>query len=114
MHALLLVRLGRIEWGVGTSRIVRDAALVGQGLVVIGAIPIAAPLPNVAGHVVKAVTIRRKRFYGCNADIPIFGHVFHWKFSLPSVRHPFSTGPKFVAPYVCRSEERRVGKEFIA
>src|SRR6266704_1811544 len=43
MHALLLVRLRRIKWGIRTLRIVRDTAFVRKLLVVIRAIPIATP-----------------------------------------------------------------------
>src|SRR5438874_4009651 len=103
MHALLLVRLSWIKWRIGASRIVRYAPFVRQRLVIIGAIPIAAPFPHVAGHVVKAVTVRRKRFDRRNAGIPIVNRVFHWKFSLPGVRHPFPTGTKFIAPDICSS-----------
>src|SRR5439155_1263351 len=100
MHALLLVRLSWIKWRIGTLRIVRYAPFVRQRLVIIGAIPIAAPFPDVARHVVKAVTVRRKRFDRCNAGMPIFNRVFYWKFSLPGIRHPFSAGTKFIAPHI--------------
>ena len=60
MNAFLFVRLSGIEWCVRSLRIVRDAAFIRYCLVVTRAIPIAAPFPNVAGHVVKAVAIRRK------------------------------------------------------
>ena len=60
MNAFLFVRLSGIEWCVRSLRIVRDAAFIRYCLVVIRAIPVAAPFPNVPGHVVKAVAIRRK------------------------------------------------------
>src|SRR5437016_13509482 len=103
MHALLLVRLSWIKWRIGASRIVRYAPFVRQRLVIIGAIPIAAPFPDVAGHVVKAVPVRWKRFHRRDASIPVVNRVFDWKFSLPGVRHPFPTRTKFIAPDVCLS-----------
>src|SRR5882724_4682140 len=103
MHALLLVRLGGIERRIGTLWIARDSTFVGQGLVIIGTIPIAAPFPDIALHVVQTVAIRWKRFHRRNAGIPIFNRVFHWKFSLPGIGHPFPTGAKFVAPHVSLS-----------
>src|SRR5262245_26078520 len=60
MNTFLLVRLSRIKRRVRSSRIARDSSFVGQALVVIRPIPIAAPFPNVAGHIVKPIAIRRK------------------------------------------------------
>src|SRR4029077_12313295 len=57
VHALFLVRLGWVDWWTGAARILGRAARFGQCLVIIRPVPIAAPFPNVAGHVVKAVTI---------------------------------------------------------
>src|SRR5437667_6197250 len=105
MHAFFLVRLMRIEWRVWPFRIVCYAAFVRQRLVVIRAIPVAAPFPDVARHVVKAVTIRRETLRRRDAGIPIFNRVFHWKLSLPRVRHPFPTGTKIIAPNVCFSRQ---------
>ena len=53
--------------------------------------------PHRASIRVPAVPYRR------DASIPIFNRVFDRKFSLPRVRHPFSTGTKFIAPHVCFS-----------
>ena len=49
---------GGVEGFFRTLRISRDAAGFGQLLKIIGPIPVAAPLPDVAGHVVEAVGIR--------------------------------------------------------
>src|SRR6184192_3976456 len=99
MDALFLVRLSRIKWGIRPLWIARDSAFVGERLVIIRAIPIAAPFPNVAGHVVKPVAIRGKGLHRRDAGVTIFACIFHRKFSLPRVRHPFSAGTKFIAPY---------------
>src|SRR6266513_615235 len=100
MNSLFLVRLGRIEWRGRALRIVRYAAFVRQRLVVIGAIPIAAPFPDVARHVVKTETVWWKRFHWRNTCITVFARIFHRKFSLPGVRHPFPAGSKFITPHV--------------
>ena len=52
MHALLLVRLSGIERRIGSLRIARDTAFIRERLVIIGTIPIAAPFPDIARHVV--------------------------------------------------------------
>src|ERR1041385_8679351 len=101
MNTFLFVRLSGIECCVWSLRIVRDAALIRYCLVVIRAIPVAAPFPNIPGHIVQAVTIWRKGFHWGNADETVFASIFHRKFSLPRVGHPFSLGTKFIAPDIC-------------
>src|ERR1700756_2934576 len=103
MDSLLLVRLSRIQWRIRPLRIARDASFVCERFIVISPIPVAAPFPNVSGHVVKAVAIRRKRFHRGYAGVTVFACIFHWKCSLPRIGHPFSVGTKFVAPHVCLS-----------
>src|ERR1700730_2091321 len=83
MAPLLLVRLSRIQWRIRPLRIARHSAVVCERLIVIRPIPVAAPFPNVPGHVVKAVAIRRKRFHRRNAFVTVFARILHWKFSLP-------------------------------
>src|SRR5215471_7708538 len=101
MDPLLLVRLSRIKWRIRPLRVTRYSAFICQRLVVIRAIPIAAPFPNVAGHVVQAVTIWRKGFHRGDAGETVFARVFDRKFSLPRVGHPFSLRTKFIAPDIC-------------
>ena len=84
-------------------RVARHSAFVRQRLVVIRAIPIAAPFPYVAGHVVKTVAIWRKRFHRCDAFVTVFARILHWKFSLPRVGHPLAAGTKIIAPDICLS-----------
>src|SRR6476620_2391260 len=98
MDALLLVRLSRIKRRIRPLRIARDSAFVCERSIVIRPIPIAAPLPYIAGHVVKAVAILRKRFHRGYALVTVFARILHWKFSLPRVGHPFSAGTKIIAP----------------
>src|SRR5437773_2758231 len=100
MDPLLLVRLSRIKWRVRPLRVARYSAFVHQRLVVIRAIPIAAPFPYVAGHVVKTVAIWRKRFHRRDAFVTVFARILHWKFSLPRIGHPLAAGTKIIAPDV--------------
>src|SRR5262249_43549040 len=52
LASLMFVGLGRVEGCLGTARVVRHATGLGQLLIVIRAIPVAAPSPNIARHVV--------------------------------------------------------------
>src|SRR5438874_13722277 len=105
MHPLFLIRLGRIKWRIRTLGIVRNAAFVRESLVVVRTIPIAAPFPDIAGHVVRTVAIRRKRFHRRDAGVSIFNRVFHWKFSMGAAVNGQGS-------HEMTSEERRVGKEW--
>src|SRR5204862_6462933 len=100
MDAFLLVRLSRIKWWVRPLSVARQSALFGQRLVVIWPIPIAAPFPYVAGQLVKPIAIRWKRFHRRDSGVTVFARIFHRKFSLPRVGHPFAVGPEFIAPHV--------------
>src|SRR4029077_20369167 len=112
MHALFLIRLGRIEWRIRPLRILRDATFVSQDRIIIGAIPIAAPFPDIPRHVVNTVTVWRKRFHWCDSSIAILARIFNWKFSLPSIRHPFSARAKLIAPYIDFSRQTAACREF--
>src|SRR5688572_7067447 len=98
MDALLFVRLGRIKRRIRAARIPGSFVHLRQLGVVIGSIPIAAPLPDVAGHVVEAVTVGRKLRYRREARIAVVGGVLDRKLSLPGVGHPLAVWTKFVAP----------------
>src|SRR6516162_9583825 len=50
-HPLPRSRLSRIEAVGGALRIPGNLARSGQGLVVIGTVPIGSPLPDIAGHI---------------------------------------------------------------
>ena len=65
---------------------------------IIGAIPIAAPLPDVAGHVIEAVAIWRKRFHGRNTGKSIFAFVLNRELSLIGVCHELPAGFELIAP----------------
>src|SRR6266545_4473410 len=60
LHALGHARFSGIKTVRGTAGITGDTARGEKRFVVVGAIPIGAPLPDVARQIVKAVAIRRK------------------------------------------------------
>src|SRR5260370_21737901 len=105
MNALFLVGLGRIEWRVRSFGIDCQATRFAELRIIVGPVPIAAPFPNVAGHVVKTVAIGGKFRDRRDPGKTIFASVFHWEFALPGVGHPFSSGTKFVAPSVGLSRQ---------
>src|SRR5215469_1269667 len=100
MNAFLFVRLRRIGRRIWSLWITRDSAFVCKRLVIVRAIPVTAPFPHVAGHVINTVPIWWKRFHGRNPGVTVFASIFHWKFPLPGVGHPFAAGAKFVAPHI--------------
>src|SRR6266850_3037812 len=61
-------------------------------------IPVRGPLPDVARHVVKSVTVRWKGSHRRRAFKPIRLQILPRKLSLPRVRHMFSARSKFIAP----------------
>src|SRR6266404_2831771 len=100
MDTLFLVRLRRVEWCFRSFGIDCQATPFGELRIIVWPVPIAAPFPNVAGHVVKAVTIGGKFRDRCDPGVAIFASVFHREFALPGVGHPFSVWMKIVAPRV--------------
>src|SRR4030095_7816254 len=71
LDPLFFRRLRWIERGVGPFGISRYAAGFGQIRVVVRPVPIAAPLPDVARHVVEAISVRRKFRHGRESDVTI-------------------------------------------
>src|SRR6516164_4330640 len=98
MHLLELGWLGGVKRSVGTQRVSGDTADRGKLLVVVRPIPIARPLPDVSGHVVQAVRIRRVMRHGRCSDETVLAGVGVWEVALVCVRHPFPVWSKFVAP----------------
>src|SRR5580704_15933189 len=100
MNLLLLSWLRWIEWGIRSLRIAGYASSGRQLLVIVGAIPIAGPLPNVPGHVEQAISIRRILRDCSNPYVPVLTGIFHRERTLMSVGHPFAVGSEFFAPDV--------------
>src|SRR5207245_4444484 len=68
--------------------------------VVVRPIPIVAPLPNVARHVINPVAVGRETGNRGGATETVGLRVFIWETALPDVRLPFSVGRLRFAPNV--------------
>jgi hypothetical protein len=92
----------RIAWIIALSRSTRVATNVFAGGldVAIGPIPVTAPLPNVASHVVQAVAIGREGAHRRSSYKSIFATVSNRKYSLPGIGHVFAARLEFVTPDV--------------
>src|SRR5271170_1326683 len=111
MHFLLLAGFGRIERSVRTLRIARHITRLGQLVVVVGPIPIGSPLPDISGHVIKAVLIRRKLGDRRQAGEAIRARIFVGEMPLKRIGHPLSVWLEFFAPDVgLPSESTACGK----
>ena len=80
-----LVGLRWIVRTIGTTRVSRNAAGRSKLLVVIGPIPIACPLPDVACHVVKAVAVGWKLCDGSKPYIAVLTGIVHGKVTLMGI-----------------------------
>ena len=102
MYTPWFIRLTRVKAGNRALRVTRHTPLYRQRRVSVGAVPIAAPLPHVAGHIVEAVTIRRILRDGCKALKTVFALVaiLHGEIALINVRLPLAAGLQLVAPRI--------------
>ena len=66
--------------------------------VVVGAIPVAHPLPDVPGHVIEAVAVRRKLRDRRDARERVRAGVVIGKVPLMRVRHPLAALAELIAP----------------
>ncbi len=84
-----------------------------------GAPVVAAPLPNIAGHVVETKTIRGKRIRGCGSKVAVVASVVGREDPLPDVALVFAVGQQVVSPRVegllqaapCRVLPLRLGRQ---
>src|SRR4029453_4837810 len=76
----------------------RSAAGVTGPLVVPGGIEVGRPLPDVAGHVVEAIAVRRERRDRRRPLEAIFERVLPGELALPGVRHHPATRRELVPP----------------
>src|SRR5262249_37149009 len=65
---------------------------------IVRTIPVCAPLPNIAAHIVKAKAVRRERFDWRSALVAVFHAVLPGKTALPDVRRPLAIRLQLVAP----------------
>src|SRR5438094_9495815 len=75
MNFLLLARFGWIVGRGWTLRVARDASHCGESRVIVRTIPVAGPLPDVAGHVIEAVAVWWILCGGRDADVAVVTRV---------------------------------------
>src|SRR5215472_16912473 len=109
LNSLRLIWFGGIERGIWSSRIACHPISCRQLLVIVRAVPVARPLPDIPRHVVESVLIRWILGYWGNANESIFARITHWKVTLVSVRHPIVFWTKLIAPHKGLSCPLRVG-----
>src|ERR1035438_4468688 len=98
LHALGNPEFLRIKAVAWSLRIERDQSVVLKLRVVVGAIPVRNPLPNISRHVVQAEIVGRKRCDRRYAGIAIFRSILVGKMSLESIGHPLAFWIELIAP----------------
>src|SRR5205814_9451067 len=110
-HALGDAALGGVET-VGRALGVPGRLRAGRQLLVgVVAIPVGAPLPDVAGHVVQAVAVGRERADRRRPLEAVLLGVVVGEFSLPGVGHVLAAGLELVAPGVGLAFQAAAGGE---
>src|SRR5687768_13193642 len=100
MDALFFCGFCGIERNVRTLRIARDASNAREFRVIVGAIPVTAPFPNVSAHIMEAITVGWKHRDGRDAGETIGAIILDRKFSLIGIRHEPSARMELIAPGV--------------
>src|SRR5215471_12392008 len=90
-------RVPRLGWALG---VLCDSASGGQNLVVVGAVPVSGPLPDISGHVVETVAIRWIAPHRSDAGISVFAGVLRGEVALVRISHPLPFRAKVVTPDV--------------
>src|SRR5207245_850308 len=91
------ITIDRIEALAWTGRV--DAAVEASALLMqVRAVPVATPLPDIAGHVVETIAVGREAVDGRRAGIAVLGGVLDRELSLVGVGHVLAAGLKFVPP----------------
>src|SRR6266567_9614710 len=80
--------------------------------VIVGQIPIGAPLPDIACHIIKAVAVWRERGHWRGPSEAVFQGVLCREAALPGVGFPFAAGLLFLAPNVGLSLQAAARGEF--
>ena len=115
MHPLLFARLGGVEAARGPMRVANETAFLSRGRalgVTVRPVPVGAPFPDVAGHVEKAIAVRRELRHRRHAGKAVFTGVFQGELALEGVGHPLAAGPKLIAPGIGLSGEPSARREF--
>src|SRR5262249_17663667 len=93
--------------------IARDAPVRGRdgARILVGAVPVLAPLPDVARDVVQAVTVGREAGDGRDASPAVVRRIVVGEAPLEGVGHPLPTGAQLVAPGVSLARKAAAGGE---
>src|SRR5262249_30713166 len=104
------VGLPRVEALLGALR-VDDHPPAGSLPIKVGLVPVVAPLPDVAGHVVQAVAVGREGLHRRGALVTVPGGVLPGELPLPAVALRFRLRESLVAPDVGPAVQAAAGGE---
>src|SRR6188508_1342061 len=90
-----VARIERVGWAL---RVPGDGPRRGKLGIVVRAIPVAHPLPDVPGHVVEPVSVRGKLRHGCDAGKMVRTGVVIGEMALISVGRPRAALRKLITP----------------
>src|SRR5215470_2080819 len=83
-----------------TLRVVRERTRLRQHGVIIRPVPVGAPLPDVATHVVEPEPVWWKRRYWRRPGVAVLAAIFHRELPLPGVGDGSAARGQFVAPWI--------------
>src|SRR5262249_18299854 len=83
-----------------TLRVVRERTRLRQQGVIIRPVPVGAPLPDVATHVVEPKPVWWKRRHRRYPDVAVLAAIFRRELSLPCVGDGPAVRGQFVAPWI--------------
>src|SRR5215510_449465 len=95
-----------------TLRVVRDRTRPGQHGVIIWPVPVGAPLPDVATHVVEPEPVWWKRRHRRCPGVAVVAAILHRELSLPCVSDGSASRLQLVAPWIAISIEASARGEF--
>src|SRR5215467_3526101 len=99
MDLLGLIRFGWIIRRIGAMRVARNTAAGSELPIVVRTIPVACPLPHIAGHIIEAIGIRREFRHRRNAYIAIIASIFIGEMPLMRISHPLAMRPEIIPPH---------------
>src|SRR5215467_7072443 len=73
--SLWLTRLRRIERGFRSLGVTRRASRGRELAIIVRTIPVADPLPHIAGHVIQSIAVWRERIHGTHPGVAIRAHI---------------------------------------
>ena len=112
LHALCDAGFSRVETVRRSLRIADYFAVLRDLLIIIGAIPIGAPFPNVARHVGQTISIGRKRAHRGRSREAVISRIAVREMALESVRLKLAAGLEFPAPNVGLAVQSTARREF--